>query len=127
VVGLVLDREALVVFALGAVLGIAGTLGVRYARRAARFASEQAARFSAGRAEAAAAKARLDEAEAERKLATAADLRARADHRVKTAHEQERAERAAYMRGAADDEHHRAGTWPDGEPWPETILGEKTT
>jgi hypothetical protein len=107
VFGLVLDRQALVIFALGIVLGAVIVLGARYARRAVTFAGEQAGRLSAARAEAHAAKARLDEAEAERKLAAAAELRARADARVRTAREQEKELAHAYRQGAADDEHHR--------------------
>lgn len=107
VAGLALDREALVILALGVTIGVAGTLGARYARRAVGFAREQGSRLTAARAEAHAAKTELDRAEAARKLAAADELAARAARYVRTAREQEAAERTAYLRGAADDEHHR--------------------
>lgn len=107
VFGLILDREALVLFALGILLGAALVFASRYARRAVGFVREQTSRLSSARADALLAKARLDEAEAARKLAAAAELTARAERHVRTAKEQEAAERVAYLRGAADDEHHR--------------------
>ena len=113
VFGLVLDREALVLFALGIAFGAGGVIASRYARRAAGFVREQGSRLSTARAEAHAAKAELDLAEAERKRAAAAELVSRAEHRVRTAKEQEAAVRTSYLRGAADDEHHRK-LWLNG-------------
>ena len=113
VFGLVLDREALIVFVLGVAIGVVSVIASRYARRATSFVREQASRISAARAEAHAAKTALDLAEAERKRAAAAELASRAEHRVRTAREQEAAVRTAYIRGAADDEHHRE-LWLDG-------------
>lgn len=113
VVGLALDREALVIFAIGVGLGIAVVVGARYLRRAAGFVREQGSRLSDARAEAHLARARLDEAEAERKLAAAAELRARAERYVRTGAEQKKAEDHAYRQGVADDEHHRE-LWLEG-------------
>lgn len=109
--GLVLDREALVIFALGIALGVIVVVGWRKLKAAGRFAR------SAG-AELVGVRERLTEAEIERKLAAAAEARARAEHRVRTAGEQKVAERSAYWKGARD------GGWLDDErERPTTILG----
>ncbi len=111
--GLVLDRETLVVLVIGVALGAGLVLASRYFRRVVSFAHEQGSRLSSARAEAHAAKAELDLAEAERKRAAAAEHLARAERYVRTAKEQEKEIDHAYRQGAADDEHHRE-LWLEG-------------
>ena len=111
VFGLVLDKEALVIFALGIALGAGIVFGWSKLRALLGW-SREAAHNVTGAVES------LRAAEAERKLAAAAELRSRAENRVRTAGEQKRAERSAYWKGARD------GGWLDDErERPTHILG----
>lgn len=113
VFGLVLDREALVIFAIGVALGAAIVWGSRSLRSLTRGAKSAAAVVAATAEQ----RARLAEAEIERKQAAAAEARARAEHRTRTVGEQKAAERRAYWTGARD------GGWLDDDERPKTILG----
>ena len=109
VFGLVLDKEALVIFAMGIALGAGVVFGWSKLRQLAGW-SREAAGTALSSVE------RLREAEIERKLAVAAEARTRAETRRRTAGEQEAAERRAYWTGARD-----GGRLDDERP--STILG----
>lgn len=116
--GLVLDKQTLMIFALGIGLGAAAVLLWGKLRAAGRFA-----RVAGG--ELAGLRARLTEAEIERKLAAAAEARARAENRVRTAGEQRTELDKRYFEGARDaaaGERVRPWDWQE-EQAPETILG----
>ncbi len=113
--GLVLDREALVIFALG----IAAGVGAVYLGRFARGFGRSARKIATTAAATAEQRERLVEAEIARKRAAAAEATARAEHHVRRAEEQRAAERKARWEGARD------GGWLDRErdDRPTTILG----
>lgn len=121
VFGLVLDREALVIFFLGLALGVALVVAWRFVSRFTGWAR----RAAPAAAEVIALRDRKTEAEIERKLAAAEEARARAEHRVRTAGEQRDAERRAYYAGARDGspEQVKQWDWQDADAPPETILG----
>ena len=115
VFGLVLDKEALVIFAMGIALGVAVVLSWRFLGR-----------FSRSARDAAALVARKTEAEIERKRAASELDRARAEHRVRTAGEQKRELDRRYFEGARDGgvvERSRSWGWEEDDEQPETILG----
>lgn len=112
VFGLVLDKEALVLFALGIALGVIVVIGWRKVRQLAGWSREAAAG-------AVSSIERLREAEIERKLAAAEEARARATARLRRTSEQEDAERRAYWAGARD-----GGKLDDDRPT--TLLGIET-
>lgn len=109
VFGLVLDKEALVLFALGIALGAGIVFGWSKLRSLLGW-SREAVSGALSSVE------RLREAEIERKLAVAAEARTRAETRLKRAGEQEVAERRAYWQGARDGA-------PEHDDVPATILG----
>lgn len=113
VFGLVLDREALIVFGLGLVLGVAIVIGWRQVRRLAGWGRETAQHAAHGLEE-------LRQAEADRKRAAAEELRTRAQNRLRRAAEQVEAERRAYLAGARDGD--RPASYDDGER-PGSLLG----
>lgn len=114
VFGLVLDKEALVIFALGIALGAGVVFG--WGRLKALLGwTREAAHGIAGAAE------RYREAEIERKLAAAALDRTRAENVVRTAAEQREAEKRAHFAGARD------GGWLDDDDRPTKILGVETS
>jgi hypothetical protein len=110
VFGLVLDRQAILLFALGLALGAGIVFGWSKLRKLAGWSREAAAG-------ALSSVERLREAEIERKLAVAAEARTRAETRRRTAGEQEAAEKRAYWSGAVD------GGQLEGDDRPKTILG----
>lgn len=119
VFGLVLDKEALVLFGLGIALGVAIVVGWSKLKAAGRWGRE-AVSAVAGSTE------RLREAEIERKLAVAAEARARAEHRVRTAGEQKTELDRRYFAGARDaaaGESVRSWDWREDDEPPATILG----
>jgi hypothetical protein len=112
VFGLVLDKEALVIFALGIGLGIALVLSWRFLRGFSR-----AAKSAAGEAKLVAdLAAEKTRAEIARKLAAADEARSRAEGRRQTIAEQDERERRAYWAGARDGDAGRTDR-------PKTILG----
>ena len=115
VFGLVLDKEALVIFALGIALGVALVFLGRFLRGFGSTARKVATTAAATAEQ----RERLVEAEIARKHAAAAEATARAEHYVRRADEQRVAEKRARWEGARD------GGWlddDDGER-PKTILG----
>lgn len=109
VFGLVLDKEALVLFALGIALGVAGVIGWCQLRRLAGWGRETAQHAARGLEE-------LRAAEADRKRAAAEELRTRAATRLRRAGEQEAEVRRSYLAGARDG---AADDWTR----PDTLLG----
>ena len=93
--GLILDRHVLLIFALGALLGIAGVLSTRFLRAAGHVAASRGRELHDATLE------RL-RAESERKRAAATEAREKAAHRIRRAAEQAAAEKKAYIQGAID-------------------------
>jgi hypothetical protein len=118
VFGLVLDREALVLFALGIALGVAAVVSWKKIRQLAGWTREAAGG-------ALSSIERLREAEIERKLAVAAEARTKAENRTRTAGEQKRELDRRYMEGARDAGSERITPWgwAAEDERPETILG----
>jgi hypothetical protein len=111
VFGLVLDRESLLTFGIGLILGAGLVLGFHYLRRLLGWGRSTAQQAAAGVED-------LRRAEADRKRAAAEELRARADHRLRRVGEQEAAERSAYYAGARD-----GGRLEQDWPRPAEVLG----
>jgi Sec-independent protein translocase protein TatA len=110
VFGLVLDREALVIFALGIALGAGVVFGWSKLRRLAGW-SRGAVSGALSSVE------RLREAEIERKLAAAMMDRTRAETRLRAAKEQEAALEDEYRRGVIDGDDARSAGFQHRPTW----------